>query len=637
MRRHWLGVLIVMAVVLAFIATGSLAQRKYNEAPMLAQLVKQGKLPPVEKRLPEEPAVVQVIEEIGEYGGTWRRAWLGPTDSPGPGRITYDPTLRWDLTGTKIQPNVAKSWKISPDGKSITLYLRKGMKWSDGQPFTADDVIFWYQDVLLDKELTPVFPDWMAPGGVPGKAEKIDDYTVRLSFAHPHGLILEFLAIQDIFLPKHYLKQFHPKYTPKEKLESMAKEAGFQYWYQLFQNKNDWISNPERPTHRAWKPTNLPTSPIWAMERNPYYWKVDPEGNQLPYIDRITHDLVSNAELVTMKAVSGEIDMQLRHIMISNYPLLKENAEKGGYRVIRWIPALGADVAIFTNQNVEDPVLRKIFNNPKFRQALSLAINRDEINELVYYGLGKPRQATVIPQSPYYRPEFEMAYAEYDPARAGKMLDEIGLNKRGKDGFRLRPDGKTLTVTIDVVPVFGPWVDVCELVKKYWDKIGVKTAVNTIERALFYTRAKAGTHEMNAWNMDRASQPWAYPCWWIPVTGDPFFAPHTAIWYSTKGQGGEAPPTEELRRLIDLYEKLKVTTDPKEKIRVGQEILKLHAENVWAIGTVGLVPSSMCIGVVKNYFKNVPDESDGAVSDVMFNSPGNGHPEQFFMTQKKKW
>ncbi|NMB45715.1 MAG: ABC transporter substrate-binding protein [Firmicutes bacterium] len=538
------------------------------------------------------------------------------------------------MTGTTVEPNVAKSWEIAPDGKSITLYLRKRMKWSDGHPFTADDVLFWYEDYLLNKELNPSFPVWMAPGGVPGTVEKVDDYTVRINFAYANGLILESLASVPVFLPKHYLKQFHPTYTPMEKLEAIAKKEGLEYWYQVFQNKDDWIVNPERPTHKAWKPMNLPTAQNWIMERNPYYWKVDPEGNQLPYVDRIVHELAANAEMVTMKAVAGELDMQLRHINVSDFTLLRENAEKGNYRVIQWIPALGSDLAIFINQNVKDLALQEIFIRPEFRQALSLAVNREEINDLIYLGLGEPRQATMIPESPYYRPEFEKAYAEYDPERANQMLDAVGLVERGKDGFRLRSDGKTLMVTIDVAPVFGPWVDVCEMIKMYWEAVGVKTAINTIERGLFFARAHAGDHEMNAWNMDRASQPWYYPCWWVPATGDSWFAPLTTTWYLTDGKGGEAPPTEELQQLIDLYEQLKMTVDPDEKLRVGQEILQLHAENVWSIGTVGLVPSAMCIGVVKNYFGNVPDESHGAVSDCMFDSPGNGHPEQFFIRQK---
>jgi len=604
---------------------------KFNEAPMLAELVKQGKLPSVEKRLPEEPAVIEPLEEIGQYGGTWRRAWLGPSDSPGPGRITYDSTLRWDLTGTKIIPDVAKEWNISKDGKTITLYLRKGMKWSDGAPFTADDVMFWYEDIILNKDITPAFPTWLTSGGVPGKIKKIDDYTVQLIFEHPNGLILEFLAANWIFAPKHYLKQFHPKYTPLPEIEKKAKEAGFDAWYQFFQNRNDWIQNPELPTIKAWKPINTPDSKVWIMERNPYYWKIDSAGNQLPYIDRITHDLVTNAEMVTMKAVAGELDMQLRHINFLDYTLLKENEKKGDYRVIKWLPALGADVGIFVNQNVKDPGLKKIFTNIRFRQALSIAINRDEINQLIYHGVGKPRSATVVPQSPYYDPSIEKLYVEYNPEKANKILDEIGLKKRSPDGFRLRPDGKPLTITINVAPVFGPWIDVCNMIKDYWEKIGVKTAVNTIERALLFSRAYAGEFEMMAWSVDRSSQPWSYPCWWVPISGDSFFAPLTATYFNTKGAGGEPPASEDLRKVRDLYEKMKTSPDPRQREKIAHEILRLSARNVWVIGTVGLVPSTMCVGVVKNYFKNVPDETHGAISDVIFNSPGNGFPVQFFI------
>jgi peptide/nickel transport system substrate-binding protein len=429
---------------------------KFNEAPMLADLVKQGKLPPVEQRLPQEPLVVAPLEEIGQYGGTWRRAAVGVSDvGIINSRITYENLVRWSADGKKVVPNVATKWKIEDGGKTFTFYLRKGIKWSDGQPFTAEDIVFWYKEVLLNKDLTPTVATWLTAGGKPCKIEKVDTYTFRVSFEQPNPLFLINICKSggnQFFLPKHYGKQFHIKYAPKEELEKKVKDAGFQFWYQLFDakvsNSNAWLQNPELPVLQPWRNTTLPTATTMIFERNPYYWKIDPAGNQLPYIDRIAHTLVENREVITMKAVSGEIDMQTRHISLPDYTLLMENRAKGNYRVLNWKQGVGSDVMICLNQNVKDPVLRKIFEDRRFRQALSIAINRDEIWKLIYLGMGKPRQCSLISGVAFYDPEWEKMWAEYDPKKANELLDKIGLNKRDRDGFRLRPDGKTLALTI---------------------------------------------------------------------------------------------------------------------------------------------------------------------------------------------
>jgi len=428
---------------------------KFNEAPMLAELVKQGKLPSVEQRLPKNPLVVTPVEEIGQYGGTWRRAWLGLSDQWGPNKICHEHLVMFDKGGTKVLPNIAESWKVSRDAKVYTFKIREGLKWSDGTPLTTDDVMFWYEDVVMNKDLTPTVATWLTAGGKPCKIEKVDTYTFRVSFEQPNPLFLINICKSggnQFFLPKHYGKQFHIKYAPKEELEKKVKDAGFQFWYQLFDakvsNSNAWLQNPELPVLQPWRNTTLPTATTMIFERNPYYWKIDPAGNQLPYIDRIAHTLVENREVITMKAVSGEIDMQTRHISLPDYTLLMENRAKGNYRALNWKQGVGSDVMICLNQNVKDPVLRKIFEDRRFRQALSIAINRDEIWKLVYLGMGKPRQCSLISGVAFYDPEWEKMWAEYDPKKANELLDKIGLNKRDRDGFRLRPDGKTLALTI---------------------------------------------------------------------------------------------------------------------------------------------------------------------------------------------
>jgi len=598
---------------------------KFNEAPALTDLVKQGKLPPVKKRLPDEIAVVEPVEEIGEYGGTWRKSVTHRGDMMLSARVGYEPLVRWNRSGTEVIPNVAKSWKISDKGKVYTFYLRKGMKWSDGEPFTADDIMFWYKDVLLNKELNPVFPVWLTVGGQQAKLDKIDNYTIRFTFAKPYGLFLEYLAGPNAFnilsYPKHYLKQFHPNYTSKEELDKKVKEAGLNSWYQLFGQKVDLNSNPDLPSIRPWVLKTPDPTTYATAERNPYYWKVDPAGNQLPYIDKLSFSFVQNTENIVLKAVSGEDDMQYQYLSLANYTVLTENAKKGGYQVYLW-PS--AEIACFyPNQNVKDPVLRKLFQDRKFRIALSLAINRQEINQIGFLGLGTPHAATSVKGDPYYMEEFTKAYIDYNPKRANELLDEIGLTKRDKDGYRLRPDGKTLAIVINVFPAeTGMTPDVWELVKKYLEDIGIKTAIKVEDVSLWVTRTTAGESEIAGyattgmrWDID--------PIWYVPTANNCYWAPLYGVWYATEGKGGEKP-IPEILELQQLYDQLKETTNTEQKLKLGRSILKSHAENVWYVGLVNY-PYPI---VVKNNFKNVPKE--GIVHDWRLASPGYYNPEQFF-------
>ncbi|HYL81127.1 MAG TPA: ABC transporter substrate-binding protein, partial [Candidatus Acidoferrum sp.] len=309
--------------------------RKFGEAPILAELVKAGKLPPVDQRLPEEPMVIKPLHSIGRYGGTWRRAFTGPGDAENGNRIvSTDKILFWDYTGTKIAPCVAKDWKISDDGKVISITLRKGMRWSDGQPFTADDFVFWYEDVYLNKDLQPTPDPFFTVNGKPGTLRKRDDLTVVFEFPDSNYLFLDILAgstsmgggqatqqfngrTMGAYMPAHYLKQFHPKYTAKEELDKKVKAAGFDGWVSLIKNRWDWRLNGELPVLGPWKTTGPINTPTWVLERNPYYYAVDTQGNQLPYIDRISMGLAENLEVVNLRAVAGQYDLQERHTALA--------------------------------------------------------------------------------------------------------------------------------------------------------------------------------------------------------------------------------------------------------------------------------------------------------------------------------
>jgi len=606
-----------------------------RQAPMLQELVKAGKLPPLEDRLPVAPLVREPVEEIGQYGGTWRRVGVGP----GEGwilnsRLSYEALVRWKgpTDVSEVVANVARAWEVSRDAAEFTFHLREGMKWSDGEPFTADDFIFYYENVLLNEDLTPVFPKLLRDpvNDKPAVFEKIDDYTLKITFASSYGLFMQILAgpsyqgMPDGH-PGHYMKQFHPNYVEKAELDKMVKDAEFDNWWELYNNRADW-PNPERPHIWPWLPKQVPPAIPVTAERNPYYWKVDPEGNQLPYIDRVSFDVVENADMLNMKAVAGEVDMQFRHIMWQNYPLFVENAAKGDYRVMKWKLAEGSNAVLPLNLNHKDPGKRELYQNRDFRIALSLAINRDEINEFCYMGMGTPRQQAVIGECPYFKPEHATRYAEYDPDRANELLDEIGLTERDEEGFRKKLDGEKLTITIEYAPIFGPWADLTQMVCEDWKEIGIRAIPKEEARSLYSERCDEG-HEMDIgiWTADRCATPLVEPLYFWPIrSGTPCSnARDWYDWYTTSGETGEEPPPE-VKRQYELYGKIKGATSDRERDEYAQEFFDNASEQVWYIGVVGELPH---VGVVKNNFRNVPEE---AISDWLQLTPGNTAPEQYF-------
>ena len=617
------------------IAGSIMAQKKFNESPLLAQQVREGKLPSIGERLPQDPLVVTPLEGTGEYGGTWRMAMTGMGDTAIFTRtIAYDGIVRWDSDFKTVVPNVAKGWKVSGDARVYTFYLRKGMKWSDGHLFTADDILFWYEDILLNKELTPVFPSWLAPGGNIPKVRKIDDYTVEFVYSRPYGLLLRQLANAGqgyIFVPKHYMQQFHPKYTPRDRLDALTKQKGLQYWYQLFTNMNDRFQNPARPTIDAWKTvTPLGTSTQVVLDRNPYYWKVDTKGNQLPYIDKVVYSVVDNVEVALMKALSGEIDMQDRHIgTLRNYSLVAENKEKGGYRIYKTKPTGENSMVICFNLNHKDPVLRKIFNDKRFRIAMSHAIDRREIIDLIYFGEAEPSQPAPRKESPFYYEPLSNAYIDYDPAKANKLLDEMGLAARNKEGFRLRPDGKPLAITIELAPLYTEIVDASELLKGYWEAVGVKTAIKVEERSLFYTRTEAGEHDVALHHADSSGiDVLLYPRYYFPSDPQSMQAPLWQLWYRSGGKSGEEPP-KEIKRQMQLYDQILSTANEKKQVELMREILKIDAENLYVLGISTMIGP---FGIVKENFHNVPQE---ILYGWIYPSPAPTRPEQYYISRGK--
>ncbi len=441
--------------------------------------MKSGQLPAVAQRLPAEPMVVVPYEDCGKYGGTLRglsRALESGTSEILTWRQVNLVRLADDLR--TIVPNVAKSWTWSDDRKQITFVLRKGHKWSDGKPFTTDDVMFYFDDIIMNKDLHPNVPAPWAQGGKPVVAEKIDDVTFRLTFAAPFPGFLHFLATGgsffEVWAPKHYYVPYHIKYNAKA--DEDAKAANAETWVKRFKQLWDKWKDAETINPAAVRRPTL-ESHILEVETNtqrrifianPYYFKVDSAGNQLPYIDRHQERFLEK-EVGLLAVLNGEIDQKAQGLGLENYAILKENEAKGFYRLT--MPPGAAGDPISFNITHTDPVLRQIFADVRWRQAMSLALNRSEMNETLWFGLGKPQQA--LPLGVPFVTDADRAYMiEYDPKKANALLDEMGL-KRGSNNMRLRPDGKPLTLLWEYTTQFAS-PGYVQLVQGYWRALGVE-------------------------------------------------------------------------------------------------------------------------------------------------------------------
>jgi peptide/nickel transport system substrate-binding protein len=611
----------------------------HHEAPELADLVKAGKLPPVAERLPENPLVVDTVESIGQYGGVWRRGFLGPGDFNNYHRIVYDALVRYSPDGTRVEPKLASSVEPSADYATWTVKLRKGAKWSDGSPFTADDIMFWYADVLLNKDLTPALPTWMKNrDGSTVTVERVDAITVRWVYKEPTTTFLMELANKDsgdkqfaVFLPAAYLKQFHAKYADKAQLDQMVADAKFKTWVELFISRAHPPDNPARPSMAAWVPVSRVTDQVFILRRNPYYVGVDKAGNQLPYIDRVQFKYFADVQALNLAAIAGQLDQQERHINLLNYPVLKEHEKDGKYRVILWPGFGGADADVTFNQTyAKDPELGRLFQTLDFRIAMSYAINRNEIKESAFLGLGEARQPVAAPWHPYYPGDlYAKKFTEYRPDEANRLLDRIGLDRKDSDGFRLFPGtSRRVTIELSVVPVFGPWPDIAQLIAKNWERVGIRTLVQVRERALHFQLRQSNDLQAEIWNQDTAG---------FPFTGVPKYDPRSLLygtittgplwklWYDSGGKDGVEPPAE-AKRLVELIDRGK-TAKPEQQVRIAQEIFKIWVDNLFEIGTVGLTPLDQGVAVVSTRLHNVPQT---LAKDWPLRTPGNARTEQFY-------
>ncbi|MEQ7010752.1 ABC transporter substrate-binding protein [Actinopolymorpha sp. B17G11] len=610
-----------------------------KEAPELTRLVKAGDLPPLGKRLPASPMVVEPTDRLGTYGGQWDL--FGDSPPPGGGaEVYYEWLVRWSPDWSEVRPNVAESFEIEDDGRQYTFHLREGMKWSDGEPFTTEDIAFAYNDVVLNEEAFSAPPSFFVTGGKAAQLEVIDDYTFRFVFTTPNGLFLEQLASNGAHVltitAKHYFEQFHPKYN--KNIDALLKEEKFDTWYELFGDKGGslgWIGNiwqPEVPLLTAWHTTEITQQDTrMVLSRNPYYWKTDPRGRQLPYLDRIVRHVITDQEAALLRAMDGEFEFLPPTFYNPNLgtpknkPVLASNRDKGGYEFVDGLDSTMNKTVIALNLNHPDRKLAEVFQNRDFRIGLSHAINREEIITAVYQRQGEPWQAAPRKESEFYHEQLATQFTSYDVDLANQHLDKAGYTERDGSGFRLRPDGKRIAFHIDVITEEPTQIDALELVRSYWEDVGVKMDLHTIDRSLFYTRKEANKHDASVWTGDGGMRDGMVdPRWYFPSNNESNFALLWMTWYLTRGEEGEEPP-EAARRQMELYDEIGLTVDPERRHELFMEILQIAADEFWVMGTVLPIGT---YGIKRKDFHNVPKSM---IASWRYPTPGPAYPEQYFV------
>lgn len=618
------------------ISTTALAGVALSGIPAFAQ---EGALPPQDERLPENPLVITPTDRPGSQGGTWNHALVGGGSLSMLIRYQgYEPLVRFTPDWSGIEPNVAESYEVNEDSTVYTFHLRKGHKWSDGEPYTTEDIRFWYEDIFQDPEApsTKGQSYWQANGKV-ATIEIVDETTFRVIFASPNGFFAQGLAWanQDQLTkaPAHYLKQFHIKYNPKA--NELAQERGFESWVALFAREhgldedNVHFQNSARPTLNAWKFTSAPGEDTERAiaKRNPYYHKVDTEGTQLPYFDQVVYQMVADPEVLLLKTLQGEIDMMDQYIATpANKPVLFDGKQDGNYDFYS-LKETAANVMVFQlNLNHTDAVKNELYNNIEFRKALSVAINRQDLIDAVFVGQGKPAQPSINDSDPLYNERLATQFTQYDPDLANEMLDAI-VPERDGDGYRLDPSGRRLSILFEIDQVRSTFIDMFELAIPMFQAVGIDAQIRTMDRSLWETRVRNGrdfdasAHQFGA-NGGIAAM--LDPRYFVPYNSNSIYAPGWSLYFSSPDNPDAIEPPQEIKDQQQRYRDLLATGDLAAQQAKMAEILEAAADQFLVFG-VSLPPNGY--GVVKNDMVNT--------MPVMANSfgwptPGPSRPEQFF-------
>ncbi len=603
----------VSALALLFAFASSVRAAEFIEPPILAPLVASGNLPPVSERLPDPPSVATLIpneQVLGEHGGTietlmGRQKDIRLMTVYGYARLVgLDPDLN-------LVPDIVEKIEVE-DQKVFTFRLRKNHRWSNGQPFTAEDFRFYWDDVVNNEELSPFGPPKvLRVDGEAPRVEIIDPQTVRYSWSNPNPYFLPAIAGARplyIYRPAHYLKQFHAAYAEQKDLAEKIVEASARNWVSLFNRKDEQyrFDNIDLPVLQPWMNITPRPADRFVFTRNPYYHRVDSAGRQLPYLDRVIVN-ISDSNLVPAKTGFGETDLQARHIRFDHYTFLKQGEKDKGFQVRLWTTASGSKVALFPNLTAEDPAWRTLMRDVRFRRALSVAIDRNAINQVLYFGLARPGADTVLPESPLYDPKYQSAWAQHDPKKANALLDQVGLTKRNGAGTRLLPDGRSVQIIIDTSGESTEETDVLEMIKKDWGKVGVELFTKPSQREVFRNRVFAGQAVMSVWSGLDNALPTAdvAPSEFTPTEQIQLQWSKWGEYFESSAKTGQKPDLPAAKELLGLYKDWRLAKTKEARTQVWQRILEIRADQVFSIGTVNGVPQPVVVAAGLN---NVPSK-----------------------------
>ncbi len=597
----------------AFAALSMAPLPALSEVPALAADVEAGKLPPMAERLPSEPRVVNLADsgrEVGRHGGSIRMLMGATQDIRMMVVYGYARLLTYGAD-FELAPDLVKSVDIEDD-RVFTFHLRPGHRWSDGAPFTSEDFRYWWEDVANNEELSPYGPDKTLE--IEGELPEVtfpDELTVRYSWSRPNPYFLPALAAARplfIYQPAHYMKQFHARYADKARLDELVMDEAVRNWASLHirMARQYKSTNVDLPVLQPWFNATPPPSDRFVFKRNPYFHRVDETGQQLPYVDEVVVNVVSKS-LIPAKTGSGEADLQARYLRLDNYTFLKEGEERNGYAVRLWQHGTGAQIALYPNLNSTDDTWRELARDVRFRRALSLAVDRGEINSVVYFGLGQESANTVLPTCPLFSPELQTSWAQFDIDQANALLDEIGLSKRNDAGIRLMADGRPLEIVVHTAGESTEQTDVLELIHDTWLRIGVKIFTKPSQREVFRDRVFAGEAMMSVWSGVDNGLPTAdtSPDEFVPVAQDQLQWPKWGQHFQTKGGAGEAPDLPSAQRLMELRQEWQSATGNQGRRAAWSEILEIHRNEVFSIGVVCGVLQPV---VVNLRLRNVPEE-----------------------------
>jgi peptide/nickel transport system substrate-binding protein len=615
--------LFCLGIMLAGVFPLSLAQDSfYQEAPLLAERVAAGELPPVDERLPRNPMLITPYESVGVYGGTWDMAMVQGDYFFLHRTLGYENLLRWDERWVNFVPNVAQSVTATADSTTFTVELREGMRWSDGHPFTSADILFWYEAVYLNLELVNRIGAPIRAVGNNLTVTTEGDYRVVFQFEQPNGLFLQRMASglgsEVTNMPRHYLQQFHADYSPN--VNQLVAEAGLADWTELFVQKLA-VQSLGRPSLFAWVVESHDETSLRAV-RNPYYWKVDTAFNQLPYMDAVEFAIVASRDDMLPLIADGQIDMQDR-----NLPLVATQINSGGLQRYELLPAFSNYMAISFNQTHADPVKRQILQNREFRIGLSHAINRDAIIEASGLDVAA-RQVSPLEGTPFYSEQGANQYLAYDVGLANEYLDQAGYAQRDANDLRLGPDGQPIRLTfLLAVPVVTTNYDVhLAQIQADWRAVGVELTVERLPRREAEIRWSNNDFDLSAWVGEGGYDAILDPRYYVPSN---FYWSLQGVlwarWYiNPLDPLAEEPPTTVLDN-INRYRQISNTADFDQQNAIMAEVIAAAATDFYNIG-IHEMPTTY--GILRPNFHNVPSRMFFASNYL---NPGPTNPAQYFI------